>query len=155
MKGFRFRLEPILVLRKNQEDQLHRQLSERQRELDRDVAVLEEMRNEIARQELTMGTASRPGALDLDGMLRATGYVSALKERAVAQEKEIERRARIVEDARAALIAATTDRKSLERLKENQSLAFEQEIGRKEQRGTEEMATTRYLRRNPTETEGR
>ncbi len=147
MKGFRFRLEPVLTLRRHREETLQVQLAESQRAMDAEVARREAIKFELGRHVERMARQQARGPLDVDGLNRDSAYQVALEQRLARQAEVIARLARQVAEDREAVLKASRDKKAMEKLREALLVAFAREEARKEQKAAEETATSRHVRR--------
>ncbi|MBL8989439.1 MAG: flagellar export protein FliJ [Gemmatimonadales bacterium] len=139
MKAFSFRLERLLRLREEAEQQQARVMSEAARteaDLDR---LCDDQQNYVAR----IGDRVTPpaGQVTNAGVLRALHLTSA----AAASQLEDAERARAearkqADQERERLADARRDRKTLERLKEHQKAAWQGEQNRDEQKTMDEIA---------------
>ena len=147
MKGFRFRLEPVLSLREQREESLQSRLAESTRALERDVARLQQIDREIQRQMVHLAETYGGGALDLDEISRDNSYLHSLEQQRAHQKAVIAERTGQVEADRAAVLQASKEKKTLEKLRENMLGAFSQQVDRRENGATEEIASVRHLLR--------
>lgn len=151
MKGFRFRLEPVLTLRRHKEDALQVKLAESRRALELEKARRELLEAERLSQLERLATYQAPGPLDLDRLCREVDYRTVIEHRIVEKDEVIEGLAVRVEEDRQAVLAASRDRKALEKLRETMMLSFARELARKEQKAAEEAATIRHVFRQMTQ----
>lgn len=147
MKGFRFRLDPVLTLRRHKEETLQVQLARSQRALEAEVGRLEALKWELKSQAERLASQQTRGPLDMDRLNRGSAYLADLASRIEGQAEAVERCRRVVEQDREAVLQASREKKAMEKLREALLIAFAREEARKEQKGAEEMATTRYVRR--------
>ena len=146
MKKFRFRLEPLLRLRRQQEEQKKRA-----------VGVLIREISEQQRQALQMATAVRQegenlkhqyaqGRVDLDWAGHYRRYVShmqmAINQR-IEAVTQIQQRLQL---ARQELAEAAKNTKVLDKLKEKRRQRYDHELGREETRELDEVAAQGYVR---------
>ncbi|MHB0870616.1 MAG: flagellar export protein FliJ [Chloroflexota bacterium] len=147
MKGFHFRLDPVLTLRRHKEESLQVQLARSQRALEAEVGRLEALRWELKSQAVRLASQQTRGPLDMDQLNRGSAYLAGLESRIEGQSEAVESHRRQVEQDREAVLQASREKKAMEKLREALLIAFAREEVRKEQKGAEEMATTRYVRR--------
>jgi len=150
MKQFRFRLQPLLRLRKQQEDQKKRA-----------VGVLLTQIYDLQRQALELAEAIKAegdtlkqqyiqGNVDLNWVSHYRRYVTSVQ-RAIAER--IQKATNIQErlhQARRELAEAAKQSKILEKLKERQQRQYEREWQRKENREMDEIGTKAFLRSGKT-----
>jgi len=140
---FRFRLEPLLKLRKSLEDEAQRQLA-------RELAQLREIEKRIAgyhsERTRTLETRRAPqgGVVDLDQWKAIERYAVALERRiqeAKAERQEADHR---VQEARKGLTLAHQAHLTLLRLKERRQEIHNLELQQEETRNLDEMAVLRH-----------
>ncbi len=147
MKGFQFRLESILALRKHREEAMQRELAGAQRALDRELAEMVKIETEIRSRMSARGRNHEPGPID-PGILSLEGsYIELLKRRLAAQRVRVEQQACLVSETRAGLLAASRDKKALETYRDKVMVSFTKEVARKEQATAEETAGVLHLLR--------
>jgi flagellar export protein FliJ len=151
MKGFKFRLQPVLAIRGNRLESLQRQLATSTRSLEAEKSVVQQLENEKDSQHRGFGRIGAPGPLDLGVLEVADSYLVSLDRQIVARSKVVEEKSLVVEEEREAVLGASRDKKAMEKLRADALVAFVQEIGRKEQSSAEELASARYLLRMRTE----
>jgi flagellar protein FliJ len=146
MKKFRFRLQTLLKLRQQQEDQKQRVVG----------ALLTEL-NEQQRQALEMAAAVRAegdrlreqharGAIDLEWASHYRRYVTYMQQ---AINKRIEAVAQIQQRlarARQELAEAAKQTKILEKLRDRRKNRYDLELRRQDQREQDEIATRNFIR---------
>ncbi|MGI5836051.1 MAG: flagellar export protein FliJ [Chloroflexota bacterium] len=147
MKGFRFRLEPVLSVRHHREEMLQRKLAESQRLLDAERSKYESIKRSIQEGVARYCSGVQPGKLNIGEICLESEYLRYLERELIAQQQQVEIQERRVAKDLNALLQASRDRKALERLKENQQLAYYRELTHKEQNRAEEAAITRHLLR--------
>ena len=150
MKQFRFRLQPLLRLRKQQEDQKKRAVG----------ALLSQI-HDLQRQALELAEAIKAegdtlkqqyiqGNVDLNWVSHYRRYVTSVQ-RAIAER--IQTATNIQEklhQARRDLAEAAKQTKILEKLKERQQKQYEREWQRNENRELDEIGTKVFLRSGKT-----
>ncbi len=147
MKGFQFRLEPVLNLRRHREETLQIQLAESQRTLDREIRRLRDLEAEMSDHTQRLARAQALGPLDIDRLQRESLYLALLERRLEEQRSTVEKQSRRVDEDREAVLQASRERKALEKLREALLLSFAREEARKEQKTAEDLATARHVRR--------
>jgi flagellar protein FliJ len=150
MKKYRFRLQPLLRLRKQQEDQKKRavgtlltQINDLQRQaLELDQSIRAE--GEILKQQYLQGN------VDLEWVSHYRGYVISAQR---AIHERIQAATRIQEklhQARRDLVEAARQRQILETLKGKQQKHYERELQRKENRELDEIGSKAFIRASKT-----
>jgi flagellar FliJ protein len=144
MSRFRFKLQPVLDLRKRIQDERQRELARKRTELAEAEAVLAAL--EADRQAQREALMRDHRAFDVDA-LRATYAHLAYLDRAI-EDQRVRVAACIdeVERAQAKLVAANTDRKVLETLRTRRYEAFSTDAEQHEQRETDDQNARRYGR---------
>ena len=143
----RFRLQPVLNLRRDREEALQLELAalvaEEQAEQGR-LNVLREASIQAMNDVFGLQSRSRTdvGAIE-QGLL----YLEALTAATVAQEELLARVSERVEAKRQEVVAAMQERKAIEKLKERHEQAYAAWVRRVEDGLIDDMATVRYNRR--------
>lgn len=148
MRGFTFRLEPLLSLRRHREQTLQVKLAESQMALDRERSRLQRLREEIRARSASLSRQQGKGSLDMVRVSMESEYLVFLEGLVAQQATLVERLARQVDADREAVLEAAKEKKALERLREVQLVAFARAEARKEMKAAEEVATTRHVRRS-------
>ena len=142
MKRFQFRLQRVLKLREDAEQRQAHALGEalhEERVLDT-ICAEEQARLHTIGEQL----APKPGELRNAGMLRVLGLTAeAANSRLSAAEESRHAAQKSVANERELLSAARVERKTLERLKDQQLGAWTEAVGRDEQKTTDEIALRR------------
>jgi len=146
MKQFRFRLQPLLKLRKQQEDQKKRV-----------VAAMLTQIHDLQRQALELAEAIKTegkilkqqyvqGNVDLNWVSHYRGYVTSVQ-RAIAERiQTVTKIQNNLHQARRQLAEAAKQTKILEKLKERKQKQYEREWQRKENRQLDEIASRAFIR---------
>lgn len=145
MRAFHFGLESVLSLRKMKEEEALRRflsvrnLHEKKRQaLDR---IFETRR--LAQEE--MGSKEE-GSVDVKELLQYQRYLAGLAVQIAAARSELVRLEKELAARREILVAATKDRKVMEKAKEKRFEEWQLEFRRAEQKETDEVGTQLYLR---------
>ena len=147
MKGFHFRLEAVLAVRKHREEALQCELAEAQRVLDAEIVELGSIAAEIRERARTSIRGRQLGPVDVSVLAVEDSYQDLLRRRLVGQTARVEQQKQRVSEARDMLLQASRDKKALETYRENALVSFAKEMSRKEQRGAEETAGVLHLLR--------
>ena len=145
MKGFHFRLESVLSLRRHKEEMRQTRLAQSLRSLEAEKNRLESIENNLKMGLARLAANVQPGELDIGAIGLESSYLQHMEAELREQRKRVEAWERQVAEDIDALLKASRDRKALEKLKESWKTAFLREATRKEQNGAEEIAMTRYL----------
>ncbi len=148
MRGFNFRLDSVLKLRRHREESLQRRLADLQRTLDQETARLKSIEDERRIQVERLATQQETGPLDVHSLWLSSSYLMELELRLQHQARLVDALNKDVADAREAVIRASQDKKALETMREGLLQTYEKEATRKEQKVADEVATTRHLLRH-------
>lgn len=143
-KRFTFRLEALLKLRRQREDEKKRVVAARLRE----IATLEQRRNsllaEIDQQTEAMRQALSAPTAELDQLKMGRHWLVRLRRGVLETDAQIKAQRTILLRERAELAEARKDTKVLERLKERQQMAYVMALNRHEQLELDEMNSLRH-----------
>jgi len=148
MRGFAFRLEPLLSLRRHREQTLQLQLAQSQRMLEEQNGRLEAIRAEMRNRAGHLAKHHEKGPLDMERLNLEWSYLAVLERRLEEQVVVVDQLARRVAEEREAVLEASKEKKALEKLREALLVAFAREEARREMKDAEEVATTRHVRRS-------
>lgn len=145
MRRFSFSLEPVLRYRTQAEQQRRRELAEAQQ------AVLEqqdELQNLVLSEQGQMSEMRliHGGPLDVPLLLRFQQYLHHLARRIEESVQQLKKRMETREERRLVLVAASKQRRVLERLRERRWQEYQLELGREEQRMLDEIGAGAYVR---------
>jgi flagellar protein FliJ len=143
-KRFAFRLEPLLRLRQQREDEKKRIVAQRLRE----IGALEHRRQtlqvEIGRQTQIMRDVLVAETVDVDQLKMSRHWVIRLRRGVLELDAQISGQRALLAQERADLAEARKDTKVLERLKDRQRGAYLAAINRQEQAELDEMNSLRF-----------
>jgi flagellar FliJ protein len=140
MTAFRFRLETLLKMRRDERDEQRQQYAkalEAQRILHDQIA---QVQREIHETQQLLRTNSAPGAVDVDRLLRTHRYELLLQAQVQQLEQQAQRVAQEVERRRTNLLQADREVRLLEKLKERQFETFQRNEQRREQKALDEIS---------------
>mgnify|MGYP005853734915 FL=1 len=140
-------MQPVLALRRHKEETLRRKLADSERVLGAEMENLRRIDLEIKAQLDGIAERRGPGPLDLDGLSLGSEYLTTLERRLDDQAERVGRLSKEVEENRVAVLQASREKKSLERLRRIRLEDFTRETNRSEQKVAEETASTRHLLR--------
>jgi flagellar FliJ protein len=146
MKKFNFRLEPVLRLRLQQEDQKKRAVGVLQSEINVQQQAALDMAEDIRSQGSELKHQFESGTIDVNWIASYQGYVSALQRsinEKIANVGEIQKR---LIDARTQLADAARERRIIEKLKERQVKRHTDEVNRLENLENDEIGNNLYNR---------
>jgi flagellar export protein FliJ len=142
-----FRLEQVLELRRQREEQeqlaLRALLDEQRSEQDR----LEQLRSRQQSHIAAIAARARAGAFDAAELEQAQRYLDRLAAEIEAQTLALAHCESRVEAQRTALMQALQGRRALEQLKEQHEEATRLDERRAEAKVADDIATTRFVRR--------
>ena len=146
MKKFSYRLEPLLRLRRLEEDQKKRVVGSLLTEINRQQQDALDMAAAVAREGAALKEQHGLGQIDLEWVAHYRSYVTAMQQAinrrihrvVVTQERLVAARQELAETARRA--------KALEKLKERRRERYDHERGRAESRMQDEISTNTFLR---------
>jgi flagellar FliJ protein len=140
---YHFKLETILNLRRNLEEQAQLRLAAEQRTLAGHTEKLDDLQrdrvlmiNEMERRKKKKMTGAM-FSLYMDGVINQDWRIQVQHNTIKAQEQ-------VVEQARQALFSAVQQRKIMDKVKEKDFLQYRQEELRREQIDNDEQAVLRY-----------
>ncbi len=141
MKRFSFRLSPVLRLRRAAEQEALRNLGDARRGRD---AAAESARTRLEEEQaakVEQSAAQRPGGLAVPTLLAHQRHVAAAGRRVFEARAALAAQDAALEEARLAWIAASRDRKAMDRLRERRESAWVAEGLREEQKTIDEAAS--------------
>ena len=156
MAVFKYKLQNVLDIKLRMEDQARAVFASAQAKLNaeekkRDLLIARRIEYEEE------GKRMRESVLNVIDMRDNTRAIDNIKEQIVAQEKNVEQAAKVVEQARIRLTDAMQERKIHEKLKENSFEEFKREINAAESKEIDELVSYTYGERikkdNQTESE--
>jgi len=146
MKKFKFRLQPVLKLRQQLEDQKKRVVGSLQTEIARQQQEALDMADQVKQQGQLLKQQFIQGKVDVRWISYYQSYVGTMY-RSIAQKidhvKETQTK---LSGARAQLAQAAKETKILEKLKEKQNQRFGDHIHRLEKYQMDEMSTQIFYR---------
>ncbi len=138
---FKFRLEPVLRVRRIREDQRKKEFGEVLSRFWEESKRLEELRRKRVEYLGALGRVGDPFRLKL-----AVEYARYLEGEIKKSEERLEKLRREVEAKRRALVEAMKERKILERLREKKLEEYRREELLKEIKSFDEIASIRFSR---------
>jgi flagellar FliJ protein len=148
-KRFRFRLETVLKVRRQREDQQKRVVAAKVRRLTDLQSQARSVDEQIAQAVQAARGSRHPGALDMSQIARQRFWLGHLQRLLVETAGQIREVAEELHRERRVLIDLAKDRKALEKLKETQAQRYQAELDRAERIELDELATTRACRMEP------
>ena len=143
-KRYAFRLETLLRLRQQREDEQKRVVASRLRKIKTIEQQKQVLEVRIAEQVETMRDLLVSEQMDVDQLKAGRHWMARLRCGVLEAEGAIVANRTILAQERANLANARKDSKILERLKERQREAFFAEIERQDRAESDEMNVTRF-----------
>jgi flagellar protein FliJ len=141
-----FKLQSVLDYRKNIEEKIHNDFSEKKRELETEkfnLKCLVKERVDIIDELRKMHGKS----LHAEDIARYVSYVEKIREKEKKQKEIIERVKNELELKRNELLDAVKKRKVMEKLKERHTDEYESNMSAMEQKNSDEMSVLKFGRR--------
>lgn len=142
-KRFHFRLDPLLKLRKKQEEEAQRALARAIEARQAQEAKLHALEEEHTRT-LEYRRQSPGAEIDLSFWAHLERYLLVLEKRMIQAQEALRQAEQAVQEARAALALAHQNHMMLVRLKERRREQHEQDILHEEIREADELSILRF-----------
>ena len=144
---YHFKLQALLNHRRHQEEVSQKELADAQRELS---AAQEDFRRlkKDKRDNVQKLQVRQKERHSTSKILIYINYIEQLSRDIETQRGQVSIASQDVRQKRDDLIAVVKKRKTLEKLKENERLAYQQKIMQAERKFNDEVAATRYIRNN-------
>lgn len=143
MPKFNFKLQPMLNLKMQLEDQLKNELGKATQKLEFEKNRLSHIENEREEQINRINTESSQG-ITIEKLKEYGVYISYLKARIEAQKENVNYAHKIVDKYREELIKAVQERDMLEKLKEKKFQEYMLEMNREEQKLNDEIISYNF-----------
>jgi flagellar FliJ protein len=143
MRRFHFRLEPVLRLRQQLEEQARSALSEAQRHHRSELAREDELRGALQSHGRARAALQRHPSVDLAAVMDADRYAQALRQAIDAQAARVAEASIAVEECRQEFLRRQLDRDALERLRERRQAEHHRDALRAEQQLLDETCLPR------------
>ncbi len=148
MKPFVFKLQTALDLKLKEEDLQKEELHKATRIYKQNLKQLRSLQGRLVEiQDLLRGKQVKK--IEILEIKRCQDYIPVLHDRIKQQEEVTENSRRKMEQVRGKLLAVMKERKILEKLKARHYREYMREFRREEQKQIDEMATVRYVHKNP------
>jgi flagellar FliJ protein len=145
----KFRLEPLLKIRRLKEDEARRVVAERLREIRKAEEGIAALDQQLLEASATMRSLVLAGRIVPQEAARQRGYIGSLQGRRLSLAAQLAALRQNLAADRAALAEASKNRKILEKLKERQRQRRVREQELTEQRATDEQGVVQYVRERP------
>jgi flagellar export protein FliJ len=140
-----FRLEPLLKIRRLEEDRAKRVVADRLREIQRVQGQLHALGQHMVDANQTMRSLVLADRIVPREASRQRGYIGSLTVRQLETNRQIQAQHAKLAEERAALAEATKRRKILENLKDRQQQRRRRQADLAEQRAGDELGLTRFM----------
>ena len=144
---FEFRLEALLTVRKNQEQEKLRVFAAIQQEIAAQKRTIELTRDQIVAENRTLTGRELTGKLDMAYIAHEKRYVGNLQMRIIMSLQKLAVMEQKLAGARAELLEAARQRKVIEKLREKQLARWRAELEKKETAQMDEIGTQLTIRR--------
>lgn len=144
---FKFKLEPVLKLRKRTEDRLQVELAELKASYDREKEKLNELTHIKSKCEKDIREKYGREETTLSEILLYIHYLEKLKVDIEEQELLLKKIEEQIEDKRNELLKASQERKIIEKLRDNSEKEYVEAENRKERVFLDEIATNQFIRK--------
>ena len=140
---FKFKLQSVLDYRLNIEEKILNEFSELKRELDRQKAMLEELKSE--RESMVAGLRNMQSqTIKAHYISSILVYVDRLRESEKQQKQVIQQIMEAVDKKRQELVEAVKNRKIMENLKDKQKEEYIKDVNDTEQKDSDEMSVLKF-----------
>ena len=144
---FEFRLEALLTVRKNVEQEKLRKFAAVQQEIAAQKRMIEQVRDQIVAENRTLTGKELTGKLDMAYIAHEKRYVGNLQVKILMGLQKLAGMEQSLVTARAELLEAARQRKVIEKLREKQLARWRAELDRKETAQMDEIGTQLTIRR--------
>ncbi len=142
----RFTLEALLNHRRHQEEVCQKELAQTERLLADEKGKLRRLKNE-KRDNIEKLQIKQKDKLNVSDIILSVNYIQQLSEKIEEQKKCVQEATQMVNQKRHELITIVKKRKTLEKLKEKEWLAYQQKMMQTERKLMDDVASTRYARK--------
>ena len=144
---YRFKLQALLNHRLHQEEICQQELADAQRELS---AAQEKLRHlkKNKRENVQILQARQRERHNPSGVLIYMKYIEQIAAEVETQRNQVNQAFHDVRHKREELITVVKKRKTLEKLKENENLAYQQKMIQVERKFNDEVAAVRHIRKS-------
>jgi len=142
----RFKLEALLNHRRHQEEVCQKELAQTERILA-DEKSQQRRRKKEMRHNLQSLQIKQKEKINVSDIILSVNYIQQLSQKIEIQKKRVRKATRKVDQKRQELISIVKKRKTLEKLKEKEWLAYQQKMMQNERKFMDDIASTRYARK--------
>jgi flagellar FliJ protein len=142
----RFKLEALLNHRRNQEEICQKELAQTERQLVDEEGKLRRQKRE-QRENIQKFHAKQKERINVSVMILSVSFIQQLSKNIENQIKCVREATKKVNQKRNELIIIVKRRKTLEKLKEKEWLAYQEKMMQNERKLMDEVASTRHARK--------
>jgi flagellar FliJ protein len=144
MAGFVFRLQSLLDLKRNIEEDIKLKFGMAVKELERNKSILKSIEKEkyANMEEFTQKASKKLFVIEL---MEYSKYISYLNQKAEIQKENVKKAEDYVDKIREELVKAAKEREMLERLREKRYEKFLREQQQNEQKLSDEIYSIKYV----------
>ena len=142
----RFKLEALLSHRRHQEEVCQKELARSQRKLADEQEKLSRTK-QLKRENIVKLQARQKETISVSDIILYMNYIAQLSKKIEEQFACVRQAAKKVNQKRSELIGIVKKRKTLEKLKEKDWLAYQKKLLQDERKFMDELATTRHARK--------
>jgi len=143
---YRFKLEALLNHRRHQEEVCQKELAQTERLLADEQGKLRQQKREM-RENIQILQTKQKERINVSDIILSVNYIQQLSKNIEHQKKCVGEATKKVNQKRNELIVIVTKRKTLEKLKEKERLAYQQKMMQNERKLMDEVASTRHARK--------
>jgi flagellar FliJ protein len=143
---YQFKLEALLNHRRHQEEVCQKQLAQTERQLVDEQDKLRRQKKE-ERENILKLQAKQKDNINVADIILSVNYIHQLSNKIKIQKNCVREATKKVNQKRNELIGIVKKRKTLEKLKEKQWLAYQQKMMQNERKLMDEVASTRHVRK--------
>ena len=143
---YRFKLQVLLNHRRHQEDVCQKQLAQAERQLADEKGKLRQQKRQ-KRDHLQSLKVKQKALRNVSDIILSVDYIQQLSNKIENQKNCVREATKNVNEKRSELIGIVKKRKTLEKLKEKDLLAYQQKIMQNERKLLDEVASTRHARK--------
>lgn len=145
MAAFKFRLQKVLDYKQQVEDTKKQELFRLMKIFHEEEKVLIKL-HELLLKKLSEFEEKQQGELDILELLFYSGYISRLNGEIEQQREKLKQLALQIEQKRGEVIAASKERRIMEKLREKKYKEFMKEESRREQKFLDEIGNNAFVR---------
>ena len=143
---YRFKFEALLNHRRHQEEVCQKELAQIERQLADEKDKLRRLKGE-KRDNIDSLQIKQKNRFNVYDIILSANYIQLLSEKIAEQKQCVQKATRAANQKRSELISIVKKRKTLEKLKEKERLAYEQQMSREERKFMDDVASTRHARK--------